>query len=96
LSAPASADRRLLLLTPTGRDASLCRRVVGDADIDCTACEDWEHLRRELETGAGAVLVAEEALLSDGHGDALSRYLEAQPPARIHRPCSAPRRRSAT
>jgi signal transduction histidine kinase/ActR/RegA family two-component response regulator len=82
LSAPgsASADRRLLLLTPTGRDAALCRRVVGDSGIECTACEDWEHLERELEIGAGAVLVAEEALLSDGHGHALARYLESQAP----------------
>jgi signal transduction histidine kinase/ActR/RegA family two-component response regulator len=82
LSVPgsASADRRLLLLTPTGRDAALCHRVVGDAIIECTACENWEHLQRELEIGAGAVLIAEEALLSDGHGHALSRYLEAQPP----------------
>jgi signal transduction histidine kinase/ActR/RegA family two-component response regulator len=79
-SGAASADRRLLLLTPTGRDASLCRRVVGDANIECTSCEDWDDLQRELEAGAGAVLIAEEALLSDDQGDALSRYLEAQPP----------------
>jgi signal transduction histidine kinase/ActR/RegA family two-component response regulator len=77
---PAAPERRLLLLTPTGRDAELSRRVLAEAGIVCATCEDWSGLCHELQTGAGAVLIAEEALLADGEGAAFAKYLEAQPP----------------
>jgi signal transduction histidine kinase/ActR/RegA family two-component response regulator len=73
-------ERRVLLLTPTGRDALLTQAVLSEADIECAPCPDWTHLSRELEAGAGAVLMAEEALLTDGQGQSFVQFLEMQPP----------------
>jgi signal transduction histidine kinase len=76
----AAEDLRLLLLTPTGRDAALTAAVLAESGIGCTACEDWAHLRDELDRGAGVVVLAEEALLWNGDGDAFVHCLESQPP----------------
>jgi signal transduction histidine kinase/ActR/RegA family two-component response regulator len=75
-----ATERRLLLLTPTGRDAVLSRAVLAEAGIESAPCDDWAQLHRELETGAAALLVSEEAMLTDGEGAAFAQFLEAQPP----------------
>jgi signal transduction histidine kinase/ActR/RegA family two-component response regulator len=57
-----SPEERILVLAPTGRDAALTRRVLVESGAAAELCSDTEELCRKLEEGAGAVLVAEEAL----------------------------------
>jgi signal transduction histidine kinase len=58
-----SIEERIVVCAPTGRDASLTAQILAGAGIGCVACRDVVELcRRVEEEGAGAVLVAEEAL----------------------------------
>ena len=56
-------EERILVFAPTGRDAILACQLLAGANIASQACTDDRELFREIERGAGAVLVAEEALL---------------------------------
>lgn len=72
---PSSA--RVLILAPTGRDAEMVReRVAGDG-FPCEICPDLDGLLAGLEAGAGAAVVAQEALTS-GAPEALLSALDAQ------------------
>jgi signal transduction histidine kinase len=57
------ANRRILILTPAGRDAALAQAVLRDAGLECIACLHLDQLCDELASGAAAALVAVEALL---------------------------------
>ncbi|MBC7818100.1 MAG: PAS domain S-box protein [Planctomycetaceae bacterium] len=59
-------ENRVLLLAPTGKDGTLTCSILSDAGIDCCVCADLRSLIWELQAGAGALLIAEEALLDDG------------------------------
>ena len=61
-------DRRVLLCAPTGRDARLVGHILAEAGIDYHVCDTPDQLVEEIGKGAGAVLVAEEAL---SHADQL-------------------------
>lgn len=69
---------RVLVRAPTGRDAALVCRVLEDEGIRCAACGDGEDLDRELDRGAGAAIVEQEALDAQAISRIVSR-LEAQP-----------------
>ena len=69
---------RILLLTPTSADAELSRRVLGEAGIACDVCPAIEDLLRELEAGAGALLLTDEALVPEV-ADRLFAAVESQP-----------------
>jgi signal transduction histidine kinase len=56
-------DERLLVLAPTGRDAPLTCRLLGEAGLQALAVGDMDALCAEIERGAAGVLLAEEALL---------------------------------
>ena len=75
---PASAvEERILVLAPRGRDAQVIAQVLGTSGMSCSACGDYAALLLELDVGAGAAVVAEEAL----HGanlDLLARWLAVQ------------------
>jgi signal transduction histidine kinase/CheY-like chemotaxis protein len=80
----ASRDRgrieeRVLILAPAGRDAALACQVLGDAGLACTACADGGALCREIEAGAGTVILSDEAL-SRWLVDALLAAFERQEP----------------
>jgi PAS domain S-box-containing protein len=75
-----SLERRLLILAPTGRDAPLTQQVLSDAGIRCAVCPDLPGLARELESGAGGLLLSEEALRSEAHLYFLGERLAHQPP----------------
>lgn len=70
---------RILILAPIGRDADLMASVFRDAGIDASRCHDFRDLCMGLKQGAGAVVVAEEALDAPAIAE-LSRTLEGQPP----------------
>jgi len=72
-------DHRVLVLAPTGKDSALAQAVFERAGIACQMCTDLARLCEELDAGAGAVIVAEEAVIQDQE-DCLARWLSAQPP----------------
>src|SRR5215212_32663 len=55
-------DGRVLLLTPTGRDADLTGRYLSGAGVPVEVCATMEELCEKCREGAGAALIAEEAL----------------------------------
>ena len=68
-------DRRILVLAPRGRDAELARDALVQAGLGVTICADLEILCADLAQGAGALLIAEEAITPARAGyliDALS------------------------
>jgi DNA-binding NtrC family response regulator len=79
VSDSATLERRVLVLAPTAKDAQLVRTILRDAQIECEACSDLRCLCEEIEHGAAAVILPEEAIVPHRH-DCLSEYLAAQPP----------------
>ncbi|HEX8723636.1 MAG TPA: hybrid sensor histidine kinase/response regulator [Pyrinomonadaceae bacterium] len=71
-------DGRVLLLTPTGRDADLTGRYLSAAGIAVEVCAGVEELCEKCREGAGAALIAEEALTPEGRRCLLDT-LGAQP-----------------
>jgi signal transduction histidine kinase len=55
-------DKRVLILAPQGKDAVLAADVLRRDRLCARACEDLVELCREWKRGAGALLMAEEAL----------------------------------
>lgn len=55
-------DERILILAPRGRDALLAQQALRDSALTAHVCSDLSAVVNELATGAGAVLVAEEAI----------------------------------
>jgi PAS domain S-box-containing protein len=80
VASQVSFERRLLVLAPTGRDAPLTRAVLSDAGVRCTVCRDLAQLLQELDAGAGALLISEEALALESHVHSLGERLGRQPP----------------
>src|SRR5579871_6207249 len=72
------AEERVLVLAPTARDGALCRAILTDAGMACVPCADLAETCRELETGAGAAVLTEEALGREGF-DRLVETLSRQP-----------------
>ncbi|WP_246716454.1 MULTISPECIES: hybrid sensor histidine kinase/response regulator [unclassified Methylocystis] len=58
----AEDSLRVLILTPTGRDAALAEDALNRSGLSNCICSNEEELRREIAKGAGCVLMAEEAL----------------------------------
>ena len=58
-------DERVLLLTPTGRDADLTGRYLKGAGISVEVCAGMEELCEKCREGGGAALIAEEALTAE-------------------------------
>ena len=70
-------ERRVLVLAPVGKDSSLVQTMLQRDAVECFACADVDSLACELARGAAALLVAEEALPSNGQ---LAALVQAQPP----------------
>jgi signal transduction histidine kinase/ActR/RegA family two-component response regulator len=64
MTAPAtsSLSRRVAILAPTGKDASLTTAILSEAAIESIVCCDVGTLERAVEEGVGALLIAEEAI----------------------------------
>ena len=56
-------DERILLLAPSGKDATLAAEVFRREGLCSRVCEDLIELADELRRGAGVLLLAHEALL---------------------------------
>jgi signal transduction histidine kinase/ActR/RegA family two-component response regulator len=62
--ARGTADQRLLVIAPIGRDAALTCALLEKAGIACHPCQTITELcQRFEEEGAGALLIAEECLV---------------------------------
>ena len=74
----ARLDERILVLTPRGRDGALARDALVAAGLTADICADLDELAREITRGAGAVLVAEEAV-TPAHCSTLINAFEDEP-----------------
>ena len=55
-------EQRVLVLAPTGRDAVLACQLLASMNVPGQGCESSAELFGEIEAGAGAVILADEAL----------------------------------
>lgn len=79
-SRDASSDEEcILVLAPTGRDATITRDVLAREGFVAEACRDVREVCARLVAGAGALVVAEEALTA-GAAAVLASALAQQPP----------------
>ena len=69
---------RVLVLMPTVRDAERTALLFQEGGVSSTVCFDLNMLCRELRSGAGAVLLADEALSGDAVGQ-LAEAMREQP-----------------
>ncbi|MFT3765278.1 MAG: ATP-binding protein [Minicystis sp.] len=76
---PGQRRDLVLVLAPTGRDAETVQAVLHEAGLTSERCADVAALCRGIAAGAGAALVAEEAL-SPGAIEALNATLGEQAP----------------
>jgi signal transduction histidine kinase/ActR/RegA family two-component response regulator len=78
---PTNANRkedRILLLAPTRRDGEVTSALLSSAGLSCGVCRDLNGLSNEIEAGAGAILLTEEALTASGIAQLLAA-IRAQP-----------------
>lgn len=74
----ACNDERVLIVAPTGRDASVVAEVLGRAGVVAHPCTFGTVLQELKGQSMGALIVAEEALLDGGAGQ-LAEALRGQP-----------------
>jgi signal transduction histidine kinase/ActR/RegA family two-component response regulator len=72
-------DQRVLLLTPTRRDAETSRDLLAGRGIETRICQSLDELCSEAERGAGALLVTQESIFSS-RNECLHRLVRTQPP----------------
>jgi signal transduction histidine kinase len=70
-------EDRVLVLAPTGRDAAMTASALLEVGLQAVPCVNMSSICAELESGAGALLVTEEAL-DDSSLDELGRWLDGQ------------------
>ena len=79
-SAQRLAERRVLILAPTGRDALLTRDVLGEAGVRTAICADLAEMVVQMDFGAGALILSEEGLLNEAHVHYLGERIQRQEP----------------
>src|SRR6476661_6304677 len=72
-------EQRVLVLAPTGRDGVLACQLLSSMDVPGHACASAAELFQEIAAGAGAVILADEAL-QPGTVEGLLAVLAKQPP----------------
>ena len=70
---------RVLLLAPTAKDAAASAAFLESSGVNSYRCRDLSEICRELDQGAAAIIVPEEAVLG-GRGADLVRTLSLQAP----------------
>jgi two-component system, sensor histidine kinase len=68
-----------VLVWAAGRDGSLTCGFLKQAGVDSLACTNWSEFRREIERGAGVLIVGDE-MLSETVVEELESVLGSQPP----------------
>jgi signal transduction histidine kinase len=77
-SSPENKELRVLVIATIGRDAALMCEVLARVGIPCSKCDSWDDLFAQIELGAGAVIVAEEALTAEAL-QILAHLIQHQP-----------------
>src|SRR3954468_14201247 len=72
-------EQRFLILAPIGRDARAAAQLLEAAGVAYVTCRDFEELCCKLIEGAGAALIAEEALIRE-NCNSLNNWVSRQPP----------------
>jgi len=72
-------DERVLIVAPVGQDAAAIANLLFAEGFETEVCQDLEESARKIVTGAGALLLTEEALESS-HLSHLTEVLRVQPP----------------
>jgi signal transduction histidine kinase len=70
---------RVLVLAPSGRDAKLVCQLLEKAGMPAVTCADVQQICAVMASGAGALMIAEEALTPTSIAE-LSQLLNAQEP----------------
>jgi signal transduction histidine kinase len=78
VSAPLSAERTLIL-APRGRDASVARGILREANLYADICADLLELAREIGRGAEVAIITEEAT-REFNVRPLAEWIASQPP----------------
>jgi len=78
-AATAATELRLLLVAPTAHDSRIAESMLERAGVLSLCCRDLAEVSLELERGAAAVLVPEEAV-EQADREYLSHWLAKQPP----------------
>src|SRR3954464_6571272 len=76
---PTAADERVLILAPIAHDAPAMVAVLQEQGLQTRTCADAGECAGHIRSGAGALVMTEEALESPQLGDVL-QALESQPP----------------
>jgi signal transduction histidine kinase/CheY-like chemotaxis protein len=72
-------SERALILAPQGRDAFVAAKILSEARVIAEICNDLPALLRELQLGAGVVVMTDEAIRTvDTKG--LAGWIGSQPP----------------
>jgi signal transduction histidine kinase len=75
----AETEMRILVLTPTKRDAALTCAILEKHGINSSSCADVHALVGEMQRGVGAILLAEE-FVNDRQSRTIEDVIAAQPP----------------
>jgi signal transduction histidine kinase/CheY-like chemotaxis protein len=75
---PDDIERRLLVLAPVGKDGTLIESMLRADGVACQRCADMGYFVREMEGGAGALLITEEVVAE--HDRWLREVISRQPP----------------
>jgi signal transduction histidine kinase len=75
----SASEMRVLILAPIGRDAALLAQIVETLGAAAVVVADVASLLKELPLGAGASILADEAV-RPRHIDELTSWLSAEPP----------------
>src|SRR5689334_10292075 len=73
------SSANVLILTPVGRDAAACAKLVEQAGLFPQVCSDVADLIAQLEGHADVALITEEALYGEAIAP-LEAWVAAQPP----------------
>lgn len=71
-------ENRVLVCMPTGRDAALVCSALEGSGVFAEECPDSSDLKEKISEGAGAVLIADEAL-NDGALESIVKLFDYQP-----------------
>ncbi len=75
---PSTSESRTIILAPTGKDTALIAGLLARCAIPCLAANSIDELCLEVERGAGAAIISEEALI-DGAISKVRSLIERQP-----------------
>src|SRR4051794_14538752 len=73
------SEQRSLVLAPSGKDSTLIAAALAHSHIEAKVCQSVADLVDEARRGVGAVLVAEEALISPAGQRLMQELIDDQP-----------------